>query len=66
MHDTFIYFKKLLQNQSVSRHVSAAATTIIREILPCKLEHRRYKTMPAFITTRSKIHFFQPGTQVAA
>jgi hypothetical protein len=44
MHHAFNYLK-LLQNHSTFRHVSAAATTLIREISLCKLEHYRDKTL---------------------
>ena len=44
MHHAFKYLK-LLQNHSTFRHVSAAATTLIREISLCKLEHYRYETV---------------------
>jgi hypothetical protein len=56
MHHTFNDLK-LLQTHSTFRQIPVAATTIIRERSPCKLEHRLYKTLFILLRTRSKIHF---------
>jgi hypothetical protein len=56
MHRTFTNLK-LLQNHSIFRHVSATATTTIKESSPCKLEQCCYKHRFFLLWTRSKIHF---------
>jgi hypothetical protein len=56
MQHTFNDFKSYYEI-TIFRHVTVAATTIIRGSLPFKLKHRHYKALFALLCTRNKIHF---------